>query len=60
MIKSSSSFPVFIVTNLDEAKSFYLSYFGFKVAFQNEWYLHLVSESGISGRIYAAKSTYTT
>jgi uncharacterized glyoxalase superfamily protein PhnB len=47
MIKSNSSFPVFIVANLDEAKFFYLSYFGFKVAFQNEWYLHLVSESGI-------------
>ena len=47
MIKSSSSFPVFIVANLDEARSFYSSYFAFKVAFQNEWYLHLVSESGI-------------
>ena len=47
MIKSRSSFPVFIVANLDEARSFYSSYFAFKVAFQNEWYLHLVSESGI-------------
>jgi uncharacterized glyoxalase superfamily protein PhnB len=26
---------------------FYSSYFGFDVAFENEWYLHLVSESGI-------------
>jgi len=36
-----------IVNNLDNAKSFYVNTFGFNVAFQNEWYLHLVSESGI-------------
>ena len=47
MIKPNSSFPVFIVETLDEAKSFYSSCFGFGVAFENEWYLHLVSESGI-------------
>ena len=47
MIKPNSSFPVFIVTNLDEARAFYLNYFGFSVAFENDWYLHLVSESGI-------------
>ena len=47
MMKPNGSFPVFIVENLDEAKSFYLSVFGFGVAFENEWYLHLVSESGI-------------
>lgn len=47
MIKPNSSFPVFIVENLDEAKSFYLNNFGFSVAFENEWYLHLISESGI-------------
>lgn len=47
MIKPNSSFPVFTVGNLDEAKAFYLSNFGFGVAFENEWYLHLVSESGI-------------
>ncbi len=47
MITASSAFPVFIVENLDEAKSFYSTYFGFGIAFENEWYLHLVSESGI-------------
>jgi uncharacterized glyoxalase superfamily protein PhnB len=47
MNKSNSSLPVFIVENLEEAKSFYSSYFGFSVAFENEWYLHLISESGI-------------
>jgi uncharacterized glyoxalase superfamily protein PhnB len=47
MIKPKGSFPVFIVQSLDAAKSFYSSYLGFTVAFENEWYLHLVSESGI-------------
>jgi uncharacterized glyoxalase superfamily protein PhnB len=47
MIKPNSSFPVFIIEKIDEAKSFYSSYFGFDVTFENEWYLHLVSESGI-------------
>lgn len=47
MINPNSSFPVFIVENLNAAKSFYTSYFGFGVAFENEWYLHLISESGI-------------
>ncbi len=47
MIKLNSSFPVFTVENIDEAKEFYLTNFGFNVAFENEWYIHLVSESGI-------------
>lgn len=47
MIKPNSSFPVFIVKSLDDAKSFYTSLFGFAVAFENDWYLHLISESGI-------------
>ena len=47
MIRPSSSFFVLIVNDLETAKSFYISNFGFNVAFENEWYLHLVSESGI-------------
>ncbi len=47
MINPSSSFPVFIVNDLDSAKVFYTTHFGFGVAFKNEWYLHLVSESGV-------------
>jgi len=47
VIKPSSSFPVFTVNNLDEAKTFYSINFDFGVAFENEWYLHLMSESGI-------------
>ena len=47
MINPTSSFPVFIINNINDAKIFYLSNFGFDVAFENEWYLHLVSASGI-------------
>jgi len=47
MIKLNSSFPVFIVENLLVAKTYYPENFGFNIAFENEWYLHLVSESGI-------------
>lgn len=47
VINPNSAFPVLIVKSLDSAKSFYVNNFGFNVAFENEWYLHLVSESGI-------------
>ena len=47
MITANSSFPVFIVESLDTAKIFYSDNFDFSVAFENEWYLHLLSASGI-------------
>ena len=47
MISASSSFPVFTVNNLDAAKAFYTAHFGFGIAFENAWYLHLVSDAGI-------------
>ena len=47
MINPKSSFPVFIVGNTIEAKTFYTSHFGFGVAFENEWYVHLVSDTGV-------------
>ncbi len=47
MITASSSFPVFIVANLDAAKTYYTSHFDFTTVFENEWYLHLVSASGV-------------
>ena len=47
MIESKSSFPVFIVPDLIAAKSFYTENFGFDVFFSNEWYVHLVSKSGV-------------
>ena len=47
MIKPNSSFSVLIVKDLEKAKSFYVTNFDFSIAFQNEWYLHMVSGSGI-------------
>jgi len=47
VINPNSAFSVLIVNNLENAESFYVNNFGFNIAFKNEWYLHLVSESGI-------------
>ncbi|MDJ0988950.1 MAG: VOC family protein [Desulfobacterales bacterium] len=47
MITANSSFPVFIVPDIEKAKVFYTEHFDFESAFENEWYLHLVSASGI-------------
>ncbi len=47
MITAASSFPVFTVNNLEAAKAFYTAHLGFGIAFENEWYLHLVSDAGI-------------
>jgi uncharacterized glyoxalase superfamily protein PhnB len=47
MIEPKSSFPVFTVEGLDAAKSFYTENFGFDVVFSGDWYIHLVSKSGV-------------
>ena len=47
MIEPKSSFPVFIVKDLDSAKSFYTENFGFDLVFSGDWYIHLVSKSGV-------------
>jgi catechol 2,3-dioxygenase-like lactoylglutathione lyase family enzyme len=47
MIRPASSFPVFIVADLQAAKTFYSENLGFGVAFENNWYLHLVSDAGV-------------
>jgi uncharacterized glyoxalase superfamily protein PhnB len=47
MIEPKNSFPVFTVKNLDAAKSFYPENFGFDVVFSGNWYIHLVSKSGV-------------
>jgi len=47
MIKLNSSFPVFIVKSITSAKAFYADNFDFNVAFENEWYIHLVTASGV-------------
>lgn len=47
MIEPKSAFPVFTVKDLAAAQAFYTEHFGFAIAFSNEWYLHLVSKSGV-------------
>lgn len=47
MININSSFPVFVVESLSNAKHFYTSHFNFQPVFENEWYLHLVSASDV-------------
>ncbi len=47
MISANSSFSVFIVPDIGKAKVFYTDHFDFDIAFENEWYLHLVSAAGI-------------
>ena len=46
-VKSTSFFPVLITTKLTECQNFYTQYFGFTVVFEADWYVHLVSETGI-------------
>lgn len=47
MIEPKSSFPVFTVKDLDAAKSFYTENLDFDVVFSGDWYIHLVSKSGV-------------
>lgn len=47
MIEVASSFPVFIVKDIPAAKAFYTAHLGFHLAFDGEWYVHLVTESGV-------------
>ena len=47
MIEPKNSFPVFIVKDLNAAKSFYTDNLGFEVVFSGDWYIHLVSNTGI-------------
>ena len=47
MIEPKSAFPVFTVKDLDEARSFYTENFGFDLVFSGDWYIHLVSRSGV-------------
>jgi len=47
MITPKNSFPVYIVKDVAITESFYKECFGFNVVFSNDWYVHLVSESGI-------------
>jgi catechol 2,3-dioxygenase-like lactoylglutathione lyase family enzyme len=58
MIEPKSSFPVFTVEDLDAAKFFYTDNLGFDVVFSGDWYIHLVSTSGVQvGFLLPGQST---
>ncbi len=42
----SGFFPVYIVKDLDGVKPFYTQHFDFRVVFEADWYIHLISEQG--------------
>ena len=46
-IQTKASFPVFIVEDLNKAKDFYVNNFDFNAVFENESYIHFISNSGI-------------
>ena len=46
-INPKGFFPVLTTDNLTACRDFYIQHFGFKVAFEADWYIHLVSEKGI-------------
>lgn len=46
-IHPSEFFPVLTTDRLAECGDFYIQHFGFTVAFEADWYIHLVSEKGI-------------
>lgn len=47
MIEPKSSFSVFTVSDLAAAKTFYTENLGFSVAFDGDWYIHLVTNTGV-------------
>jgi len=47
MIEAKSSFPVFIVRDIQAAETFYTRNLGFELVFAGDWYIHLVSSAGI-------------
>ena len=47
MIELKSSFPVFTVKDLDAATTFYTENLDFDVVFSGDWYIHLISRSGV-------------
>lgn len=47
MTPPNYAFPVFTVENLQKAKTFYCENFGFSAIFEVDWYIQLLSSTGI-------------
>ena len=46
-MQTSGFFPVLIADDPDATRTFYTTDLGFQVVFANEWYLHMVNDSGV-------------
>ena len=46
-IRPNDFFPVLATDQLEECRDFYTTIFGFSVAFEEDWYVHLVTDAGI-------------
>jgi len=40
-------YPTIVTDKLQSSREFYTRHFGFNTVFENEWYLHLISDTGI-------------
>jgi uncharacterized glyoxalase superfamily protein PhnB len=46
-VNATRFFPVLITDRLLDCRDFYTRHFGFKIVFEADWYVHLVSEAGL-------------
>ncbi len=46
-VNPTGFFPVLTSEKLRDCRNFYVRHFGFRVAFEADWYIHLVSDTGI-------------
>ncbi len=46
-IRPNDFFPVLATDRLEECRDFYTGIFDFSVAFEEDWYIHLVTDAGI-------------
>lgn len=46
-IEPTASFPIFITENVQLSKDYFTENFGFNPVFASDWYVHLVTPSGV-------------
>lgn len=54
----NSYYPVLCVDNLKEVSAFYQMYFGFELAFENDWYTHLTLKGDDAVNIALVNATH--
>ena len=48
-MEHKSGFPVTVTPELAEARDFYVTYLGFHVVFEADWYVQLTRRVGVAG-----------